>query len=156
VKAAPLKLLQGLVWANGYPDGDLHGHVYEKVPAVMAEWNSAGLAQCIYSSGSVAAQRDWFAHTQYGDLTEYLAGYFNLSTVGRKKATASYSAISSAIGVCPEQTLFFSHFGEELDAAAAASWLTIEVRRDTDERGPVVPGHRTVHRLDAELVLPTA
>jgi enolase-phosphatase E1 len=155
VKAPPLKLLQGILWADGYAGGELQGHVYDEVPAVLAEWKRAGIAQFVYSSGSVAAQRDWFAHTRYGDLTIHLTGYFDLSTAGGKQNPASYSAISAAIGVPAAHTLFLSDVGAELDAAAEAGWMTIGVRRAGDDRGPVVAGHRTVERLNADLVLST-
>ncbi|KAB1935309.1 acireductone synthase [Micromonospora sp. ALFpr18c] len=153
VKAPPLKMLQGLLWSSGYADGTLHGHVYDEVPGVLAQWSRAGIAQFIYSSGSVAAQRDWFAHTRHGDLTRRLSGFFDLETAGGKRSAASYAAISAAIGVPAAQTLFLSDVAEELDAAAAAGWLTTGVRRDGDHRGRVVPGHHTVSQLDAGLAV---
>lgn len=141
VKAAPLKALQGEIWAAGYADGTLHGHVYDDVPAALARWRAAGIARHVYSSGSVAAQRAWFAHSNHGDLTGLLNGYFDLTTAGPKRAPDSYRAISHALALPPARTLFLSDVQDELDAAAAVGWRTVAVRRPDDPRGPAVDGH---------------
>lgn len=147
VKAAPLKSLQGRIWAAGYADGSLTGHVYPDVPVALANWRQAGVLLYIYSSGSVAAQRDWFAHTPHGDLTGLLSGYFDLTTAGDKRSAQSYRAITDAIGAPAEATLFLSDTAAELDAAVAAAWQATGVRRQDDPRGPTIPGHRTVPSL---------
>ncbi|MFF4284842.1 acireductone synthase [Streptomyces sp. NPDC001739] len=141
VKAAPLKALQGEIWAAGYADGSLHGHVYDDVPEALTRWRAAGIARHIYSSGSVAAQRDWFAHSNHGDLTGLIDGYFDLTTAGPKRAPDSYRAISRTLAVPPGRTLFLSDVRDELDAAAAAGWQTAAVRRPDDPRGRSVAGH---------------
>ncbi|MGP8298546.1 acireductone synthase [Streptomyces inhibens] len=141
VKAAPLKALQGEIWAAGYADGTLHGHVYDEVPAALARWQAAGIGRHVYSSGSVFAQRHWFAHSNHGDLTGLLDGYFDLTTAGPKREPESYRTISRALDVPPGQTLFLSDVRAELDAAAAAGWQTVAVRRPDDPRGPSVDGH---------------
>jgi enolase-phosphatase E1 len=152
VKAPPLKRLQSYVWAAGFAAGDLTGHVYDDVPPTLAEWHARGIRQYIYSSGAARAQRDWFAHTAHGDLTGLLDGHFDLDTAGGKKDPASYRAISAAVGVPAAATLFFSDVAEELDAARAAGWRTVGVRRPGDVRGPAVAGHHTVARLDPGLI----
>ncbi|MYT33681.1 acireductone synthase [Streptomyces sp. MspMP-M5] len=152
VKAAPLKRLQGLIWAQGYADGTLTGHVYPDVPEALDRWRAAGIGVHIYSSGSVGAQRDWFAHSDHGDLTHLLLGYFDLDRAGPKREPESYRAIVRAIGGEPPHTLFLSDVAEELDAAAAAGWLTAGVRRARDPRGPIVPGHPSVPSLSLDHV----
>jgi enolase-phosphatase E1 len=154
VKAPPLKHLQGLIWAEGYACGELHGHVYDEVPGALRAWRAAGLALYIYSSGSAAAQHDWFAHTAHGDLTALLDGYFDLG-VGPKQAPASYRAIAAALGLPAPALLFVSDVRAELDAARAATWRTAGVRRPNDPRGPLIPGHPTAASLD-ELPVPGA
>ncbi|GAA2934630.1 acireductone synthase [Streptomyces enissocaesilis] len=146
-KAPPLKTLQGLIWAEGYASGALHGHVYADVPRALERWKARGTARYIYSSGSEAAQRDWFGHTAYGDLRGLLDGYFDLSSAGPKKSVDSYRAISRAVRAPASRLLFVSDVGEELDAAAEAGWQTVAVRRPGDERGPVA-GHPTIASLD--------
>lgn len=146
VKAAPLKTLQGLIWAQGYGAGELHGHVYPDVPPALERWKAWGVGRFIYSSGSVAAQRDWFGHTAAGDLRPLLDGYFDLTTAGPKGSVESYDAIAKELGHAPYGLLFVSDTGAELDAAAEAGWRTVAVRRPGDER-PAVPGHETVTSL---------
>ncbi|MCM2416752.1 acireductone synthase [Streptomyces sp. RKAG293] len=151
VKAAPLKTIQALIWADGYRTGELTGHVYPDVPVALARWKTSGIARYIYSSGAVAAQRDWFAHTAFGDLTPLLDGYFDLTTAGGKRDPASYRAIENALGMSADRIIFASDIGEELDAAATAGWQTVAVRRDDDPRGPAVPGYRSRNSLDGLL-----
>ncbi|MEV4947723.1 acireductone synthase [Streptomyces sp. NPDC053755] len=145
-KAAPLKTLQGLIWARGYEAGELHGHVYPDVPPALERWKAWGVGRFVYSSGSVAAQRDWFGHTALGDLRPLLDGYFDLTTAGPKASVASYDAIAKELGHAPYDLLFVSDVGAELDAAAEAGWRTVAVRRPGDER-PAVRGHETVTSL---------
>ncbi|MFI6416298.1 acireductone synthase [Streptomyces sp. NPDC050842] len=146
VKAAPLKTLQGLIWADGYAEGRLHGHVYADVPPALEHWKARGVGRFVYSSGSVAAQRDWFGHTAYGDLRPLLDGYFDLTTTGPKTCPDSYDAIARSLGHAPAGLLFVSDVGAELDAAAAAGWRTAAVRRSDDARA-AVPGHPAVTSL---------
>ncbi|MFJ7986159.1 acireductone synthase [Streptomyces sp. NPDC096351] len=146
VKAAPLKTIQGLIWAGGYAAGELHGHVYPDVPPALECWQAQGTGRFIYSSGSVAAQRDWFGHTAHGDLRPLLDGYFDLTTAGPKADADSYRAIAAELRHAPADLLFVSDIGAELDAAAAAGWQTVAVRRPEDDR-EAVPGHRAVVSL---------
>ncbi|MEW2630989.1 acireductone synthase [Streptomyces sp. NPDC048389] len=148
VKAPPLKRIQGLIWAEGYARSTLTGHVYDDVPAALTRWRQAGIDRYIYSSGSATAQRDWFAHSDHGDLSVLLNGYFDLSSAGGKRDPESYRAITRALGVPAHETVFFSDVGEELDAATAVGWRAVAVRRPGDPRGPEVAGHPTVPALD--------
>jgi enolase-phosphatase E1 len=152
VKVPALKHVQGLIWSEGYADGSLQGHVYQEVPAVLAQWRRRGLKIYIYSSGSEQAQRAWFAHTAHGDLTQQITGYFDLVSAGPKTAVASYQAISATIPIPADRTWFFSDVAGELDAARSAGWSTVAVRRPRDQRGNRVASHHTVDRLDAALI----
>src|SRR5207248_3024020 len=89
-KAAPLKELQGIVWAEGYAGGEYRGHVYPDAAGALARWHARGLALYVFSSGSVAAQKLLFAHSEAGDLTTLFAGYFD-TRVGPKSDVASYA-----------------------------------------------------------------
>lgn len=142
-KVAPLKLVQGFVWADGYARGELHGHVYPDVPEVLSRWCAAGIGCHIYSSGSVAAQRDWFRHSNHGDLSGLLQNYFDLTNAGPKSEPRSYSVIRESIGAAPQEILFVSDAEAELDAARSAGWRTAAVRRPDDPRDKRVPGHPT-------------
>ncbi len=118
-KATPLKTLQGLVWAQGYADGTLQGHVYPDTPDALRRWFTAGVSIYIYSSGSVAAQKLIFGHSIAGDLTPFLSGYFD-TTTGPKREAESYMQIAAATGCKPSEILFVSDMQAEVDAARTA------------------------------------
>lgn len=145
VKAPVLKYLQGAIWHEGFVSGELRGHVYPDVPSALARWEAAGIGLYTYSSGSTTAQRDWFEHTDHGDLSRYFRGHFDLTSAGPKQDVESYLRISAAIAVPPSATLFITDVVGELDAAVAAGWRACGVRRDD---GPAaVDRHRWVPDL---------
>jgi enolase-phosphatase E1 len=122
-KSRALKMLQGLIWEQGYRGGALRGQVYPDVPPALERWNARGLCVCIYSSGSVLAQQLLFGSTAAGDLTRYLQGYFD-TAVGPKTSADSYTRIAQSLGVAASHALFVSDVGAELDAASAAGLRT--------------------------------
>ncbi|MER6288219.1 acireductone synthase [Streptomyces sviceus] len=128
-KATPLKTLQGIVWSEGFARGDLVSHFYDDVVPRLRAWRSAGVGLYVYSSGSVAAQRAWFAHSPEGDLTALLSGLYDTENAGPKQEAESYHRIASAAGVAPDRLLFLSDRPGELDAARAAGWHTVGIRR---------------------------
>lgn len=118
-KATPLKALQGMIWADGYASGAFRGHVYPDAVAALRRWHAAGLRLYVFSSGSVAAQKLLFGHSEAGDLTPLFSGYFD-TTTGAKREAASYARIASAIGEAAEDVLFVSDTPEEVAAARTA------------------------------------
>lgn len=128
-KVTPLKSLQGLHWEAGYQKGDFVGHLYQDAAENLKKWHSQSLALYVYSSGSVHAQKLLFAHTDFGDLTLLFSGYFD-THIGGKQQTSSYSYIAENIGLPAEQLLFLSDISEELNAAKAAGFATIQLVRD--------------------------
>jgi enolase-phosphatase E1 len=127
-KATSLKALQGMIWKEGYASGAYRAHVYPEVAARLRAWRAAGIRLYVYSSGSVAAQQLFFRHSEAGDLTPLLAGYFDTET-GPKREAASYARIAAAIGEAPRHILFLSDTAEELDAAAEAGFHAIQLCR---------------------------
>ncbi len=75
------------------------------------------------SSGSVEAQKLFFAHTAAGDLSRYLRGHYD-TTTGPKREASSYTRIAADMGLEPRQILFLSDVGAELDAARQAGMAT--------------------------------
>lgn len=128
-KLTPLKSLQGMIWARGYADGALTGHVYADTPVYLRQWHAVGKRLYVYSSGSVSAQQLIFGHSDAGDLRPLFSGYFD-TRVGAKREVASYQNILAAIGLPGEAVLFLSDIGEELDAARAAGLKTTQLIRD--------------------------
>ena len=127
-KATPLKTLQGLIWAKGYADGTLKGHVYSDTPEALRRWRAAGIPVHIYSSGSIAAQKLIFGHSIAGDLLPWLSGHFDTTTGGKREA-ASYARIADALGLAPGDILFISDVQAETDAAKAAGLQALLIDR---------------------------
>ena len=122
-KSTALKALQGRIWEEGYRTGELRSVVYADVPPAFRRWHARGAGPWIFSSGSVLAQRLLFAHTEAGDLTELIAGYFD-TTTGPKKESATYARIAAAVGVPAAAIVFVSDVTAEVDAAASAGLRT--------------------------------
>lgn len=147
-KAMPLKALQGLVWEQGYENGDFTGHVYADTAPAFRRWRERGAAIYIYSSGSVKAQQLLFGHSDAGDLRPLIAGYFD-TTVGHKREADSYRAIADSIGQPAKAILFLSDVTEELDAAASAGMRTLQLARDE----PVRAGRHPLARDFTEVTI---
>ena len=127
-KAGPLKLLQGLIWREGYEEGVLKGEVYADVAAHLREWHQRGLRLFVYSSGSEEAQRLIFGHSDRGNLATLFEGFFD-TRVGAKVETASYAAIAQAAGLAPDAMLFLSDHAGEIDAARDAGMGVVQIDR---------------------------
>ncbi|MBL8297729.1 MAG: acireductone synthase [Rhodanobacteraceae bacterium] len=123
-KATPLKALQGMIWEAGYRAGAYRAHVYPEVAAQLRAWKAQGLPLYVYSSGSVAAQKLFFRHSEAGDLSVLFDGHFD-TEIGAKREASSYARIAAAIGLAPQDILFLSDIVEELDAASSAGLQTI-------------------------------
>lgn len=128
-KLTPLKALQGLIWEKGYDDGDFHGHIYEDAFNQLKAWHSQGIRLCVYSSGSVYAQKLLFSHTEYGDLTSFFYDYFD-TNIGAKQDTSSYQHIAESLKIPAYEILFLSDVKAELDAAREAGMKTCWLVRD--------------------------
>lgn len=88
-KSTALKALQGIIWREGYVNGDFTGHLYPDVLPALEKWKSQGIDLYVYSSGSVAAQKLLFGYSDEGDITHLFNGYFD-TLVGAKREVQSY------------------------------------------------------------------
>ncbi|MEM6730283.1 MAG: acireductone synthase [Myxococcota bacterium] len=147
-KVTPLKALQGHIWSNGYARGDFTGHIYSDAVKRLRAWHDQGLRLYVYSSGSVKAQKLLFRHSDEGDLTPLFSGYFD-TTTGPKRELASYEAIARAVNQVPGEILFLSDVFEELDAARAAGFQTMQLVRDEKV---VVGDHATARDFDEVVI----
>lgn len=146
-KSTGLKELQGLIWRDGFLSGALTAHVYPDVPGALERWTAAGKRVCIFSSGSIGAQRLFMAHTVAGDLTRYFVGHYD-TTIGPKRAAASYAAIAADLGDDPRQILFVSDIAAELEAAAAAGMQTALAMRPGNAPQSADYRHRVIESFD--------
>ena len=145
-KSTGLKSLQGKIWQEGYRAGDLRGEVFPDVAPAMTRWRAQGTEIAIFSSGSVQAQRDLFAHSTAGDLTPFIGAYFD-TTTGPKTVVQSYARIAAALNQSPGDMLFLSDVVTELDAAQAAGLHTALCVRKSETTLPS-GAHRVCHTFD--------
>jgi enolase-phosphatase E1 len=128
-KFTPLKELQGLVWRKGFDSGALCAPVYEDALRALGHWHELGVKLYVYSSGSVAAQRLLFSHTEQGNLTSLFSGYFD-TTTGSKLEAESFRTIARSIGVPARTILFLSDHTGEIEAARGAGMQAVWVDRN--------------------------
>jgi enolase-phosphatase E1 len=122
-KVTGLKQLQGLIWEQGFRDGDLRATLFDDVVPALDRWRESHREIRIYSSGSIHAQQLFFAHTTAGDLTPRFSGYYD-TTTGSKREAPSYTAIAADSEVPPNDILFVSDLVDELNAAQSAGMMT--------------------------------
>ena len=99
-KHTALKALQGMMWREGYERGDYRGHVYPDAAASLRRWHAGGHRLAVFSSGSVAAQKLLFGHSEAGDLTPLFSGFFD-TEVGNKRDADSYRLIADQLDRSP-------------------------------------------------------
>jgi enolase-phosphatase E1 len=150
-KVTGLKQLQGLIWEQGFRNGDLRSTLFDDVVPALDHWREKGREIRIYSSGSIHAQRLFFAHTTTGDLTPRLSGYYD-TTTGSKRESASYTAIATDCGLQPNEILFVSDLIDELNAAQSADMMTTLALRPGNKPQPE-SGHPAITSF-AEITLP--
>jgi len=154
VKATALKTVQGQIWAAGFAEGALEPHFFADVEPALRRWADGGLGLAVFSSGSVTVQRPWFANGLPADISERIEGYFDTVNAGNKRVAVSYDTIAADLTVrwsCGVgELLFLSDVAEELDAAAAAGWQTVGVRRPGEPNaGADFGDHRVVAGFDS-------
>ncbi len=131
-KVTPLKTFQGLVWEEGYRSGELKGHVYNDVKPSLVRWTDSGIKLSIFSSGSIAAQKQLFGNSSEGDLTKYFSAYFD-TTTGMKRDVLTYELILQQLNASANSVLFLSDVHQELEAADTAGLCTIQLVRPGTE-----------------------
>lgn len=118
-KHPALKKLQGMVWKEGYLNGDLKAHLYSDVVPNLVKWKDENLQLGVYSSGSVQAQHLLFEHSVNGDIKELFSAFYD-THVGHKREVESYNNIAKDLGIDSKHILFLSDIEEELEAAEKA------------------------------------
>ena len=131
-KVTELKDIQGRIWEEGYAVGALTGHVYPDAAEALRRWHAEGLKLAVFSSGSMAAQRLIFGHSDQGDLSPLFSGWFD-TTTGPKREAMSYVLIADALGIAPADILFLSDVAAETDAARAAGLRALLIDRERGE-----------------------
>ncbi|KAI9646772.1 enolase-phosphatase E1 [Ciborinia camelliae] len=145
LKIPYLKSLQGYLWLRGYESGELKCPLFPDVYPAMKKWKENGAKICIYSSGSVAAQKLLWRYTTEGDLRgliwngvgaddgeELEGGYWDTVNAGLKQDRASYEKIAKANRALGEvdEWLFLSDNIKEVRAAREAGMKSFVVVRE--------------------------
>lgn len=146
-KSTPLKSLQGKLWEEGYGNGELRSQIFEDVTRAFKRWREQNKEIRIYSSGSVLAQKLLFAHTETGDLTTFISGYFD-TNIGAKKDPESYRRIANSLERRPDEIVFVSDVTTELDAAASAGFETLLCVRPGNPFQVPLPIHAVICSFD--------
>ncbi len=133
-KLTELKDLQGMVWEEGYANGDIIGPLYDDVPQALQDWHDQGITLSVYSSGSVAAQKLIYSHSNAGNLSHLFSHWFD-TKIGPKHVSTSYKDIANTMQVPGNQILFISDSRQELEAAKCAGIQTIFSIRDGNPHG---------------------
>jgi enolase-phosphatase E1 len=128
-KDGALKSIQGKIWKDSFESGQIRGHVYNDVPHNFRKWHDSGIHICIFSSGSIEAQKLLFRYSEAGDLSPFLSCHFDTGS-GLKKEPSSYQKIASQLGLPATNILFLSDIQSELDAARRAGMQTTQVLRE--------------------------
>lgn len=118
-KSSGLKSVQGKIWKAGYENGSLRGQLFADIVPAIKRWKAGGKRVCIYSSGSVLAQKLIFGYSTEGDLSGFIDRYFD-TAVGPKGESASYRTIAGRMHVATEEMLFISDSAAECTAAQHA------------------------------------
>lgn len=146
-KITPLKELQGHIWEEGFKSGQLKAPIYEDAYKKIKEWKEKNIPIYIYSSGSVKAQKLFFTHSTYGDITGIFSGFFD-TRIGNKKDENSYRKISREIGIKSEEMLFISDNPDELKAAKSAGFKVIQSVREGVKSSPEFKHIKTFEELE--------
>ena len=128
-KYAPLKSIQGKIWAKSFVSGKLESHLYPDVFHALKRFSEADLLLAVYSSGSITAQKLYFKFSQAGDLTKLIRAWFDTRS-GSKKEASSYQRIANDLGLPAQEILFFTDNHDELKAAKKAGWQVAQLLRD--------------------------
>ena len=138
IKDTFLKQVQGKIWKESFEAGTLKGHLYPDVAPAFKTWHDSGKLIAIYSSGSIEAQKQYFGHSDAGNLLDYLCAHFD-TTTGPKKEIDSYLMIAKELdkvrpGVTAESILFLSDVADELKAARQAGMKTVLLLRPDNKK----------------------
>ena len=143
-KVTSLKQLQGNIWKSAYKNGDIKGEVFPDVKPAIEKAKKAGKCVCIYSSGSVAAQKLLFKHSVLGNMLSLIDSHFD-TTIGDKKVCSSYSKIAEKLKVKSNDILFLTDIASEADAALSAGCNVFVVCRPGNKLIPNLHDYHTIN-----------
>ncbi len=127
-KFGVLKKIQGKIWKDGYEKGLLKSNLFQDVPEFLMKAKSENIDCHVYSSGSEEAQILIYKYSNFGDLTNTFATYFD-TAMGGKRETQSYLNIAHHLDREPQDFVFFTDILEEAIAAKEAGMESVILNR---------------------------
>lgn len=149
-KVTPLKDLQGIIWEEGYKNGDYRSHIYQDAYEKLVFWHSQNIPIYLYSSGSIYAQKLFFGHSEYGNLLHLFSGFYD-TNIGNKKESKSYQNIANSLELKPDEIIFLSDVEGEVNSAFAVGMSTVWVIRDENlfqEKKETNSSHQIVNNFN--------
>ena len=116
-----------LVWTHGFESGDLKGHVYNDVPAALRNWRRNSVKIFTISVLSLEMQELTFVRSQFGNLNQFIEGYFSTEDYG--KSRECFKKICKRIKVSPTEVVYVTNRWKDADAAKKTGIKTILIDR---------------------------
>ena len=125
--------LQRRVWHKGMTEGKLKTVIFDDVPAAFQRWRRASIPIYVMSSVEREEVCLFLKHTTHGDLSEYIADYFD-SSIGKFVLKNTYLMIAKAIGRDVKRLAFITDSGKQAKMAAEAGAESLLVLRPKNFR----------------------
>ncbi len=131
-----LQTLVGMVWEQGYAEGQFQSHVYPDVPPQLERWRERDINLYVFGNSSEKAQRLFCRYSTLGDLRLFFAGFFD-RRLGARQKPDTYRGMAESIALPPADMLYISDTERELDAAAEAGLHSLRIVRPEEfGKGP--------------------
>ena len=115
----------------------MNGHIYPDFIPAVRRCNAIGIPVCLFADPSAREQKHTLEISSQGDLSSYIAAYFDTSTIGSKRQAGSYVRIAKEMQVNAKDIIFLSVDDEELRAARNAGVNAVHRRRPPDWSDPI-------------------
>jgi enolase-phosphatase E1 len=120
-----------LVWTFGFESGDLKGHVFNDVPAALRNWKRNSVKIFMISVMSLEMQELTFTRSQYGNLDQFVSGYFTTEDYGQTNTKECFEKICKKIKVSSTDVVYVTKRWKDADAAMKAGIKPILIDRTT-------------------------
>ena len=119
-----------LLWSEGYYSGELKGDVFNDVPAAFRNWKRDGVKVYLISDVLMEVQEMMFTRSKFGNIDQFIEGYFCTEDYGSKQSQECYEKICRRIKLSPEDVIFVSDSKSETDTASTVGLQTLTISRD--------------------------
>jgi enolase-phosphatase E1 len=110
------KALQAMIWEEGFQNKELLAPVCQDNMKQFTQWQFQDIKIYIYSRQAIQAQKGILLHTEAGELSELISGYFDLRS-GSKTESDSYLILADELGEDVSCIMYVTPYVKEADAA---------------------------------------